>query len=111
MFFARRKSTGMSGRNGTKGRSALIAAARPCIDQLEGRTLLSFTAPVSYTTGTGAGAVTVADFNGDAKLDMAVANIANASTVTVLMGNGDGTFQPGSVYAAGVAASDITSGD
>lgn len=36
----------------------------------------------------------VADFNGDGNVDLAVANAQDAS-LTVLLGNGDGTFQPG----------------
>ena len=34
-----------------------------------------------------------ADFNGDGKLDLAMAN-QNDGTVSILLGNGDGTFQP-----------------
>ena len=37
--------------------------------------------------------VAVGDFNGDGKLDLAVAE-SISSTVSVLLGNGDGTFQP-----------------
>ncbi len=42
-------------------------------------------------------ALAVGDFNGDGKLDLAIANFAT-STVTILLGNGDGTFTqaPGS---------------
>jgi hypothetical protein len=39
----------------------------------------------------GAGGVVVGDFNGDGKLDMAVAD-SESSTLSVLLGNGDGTF-------------------
>jgi parallel beta-helix repeat protein len=40
------------------------------------------------------------DFNGDGKLDIAVADYSN-SMVLVVMGNGDGTFQTGKIYAVG----------
>jgi len=43
------------------------------------------------TISGGPDAVLVADFNGDGKLDLAVAN-GNNGTVTILLGNGDGTF-------------------
>ena len=43
---------------------------------------------------------------GDGQLDLAVANelMAGAGTVSVLLGNGDGTFQPQVTYAGGVRA-------
>ena len=44
-------------------------------------------------TGTTPMSVVTGDFNGDGKLDLAVAN-ANASNVTILLGKGDGTFTP-----------------
>jgi len=43
------------------------------------------------TISGGPDAVVVADFNGDGKLDLAIAN-GNNGTVTILLGNGDGTF-------------------
>jgi hypothetical protein len=50
----------------------------------------------------------VADFNGDGKLDLAHANLANSQnpdgTVSVLLGNGDGTFQTAVTYALGTNA-------
>ena len=50
-----------------------------------------------------------ADFNGDGKLDLAVVN--NNSTISIYLGNGDGTFQPKVDYPAGVAISRLAIGD
>ncbi len=46
-------------------------------------------------------AVAVADFDHDGKQDMAVANFS-AGTVSIFLGNGDGTFQPRRDFAVGV---------
>ena len=48
------------------------------------------------------------DFNGDGRLDLATANSLDG-TVSVLLGNGDGTFQPQVTYAEGSDA--IVAGD
>jgi len=53
-----------------------------------------------YPTGTSPQAVAVGDFNGDGKPDVAVVN-GNANTVSVLLGNGDGTFQAKTDFATG----------
>jgi len=45
-------------------------------------------------------AVAGGDFNGDGKKDLAVAG-AGSGVVSILLGNGDGTFQPHVDYAAG----------
>ena len=71
---------------------------------------LSFATAVVYDSGgSGADSVAVADVNGDGKPDLLVANEGNGSTgsVSVLLGNGDGTFQPAVTYGSGakVAAS------
>ena len=44
--------------------------------------------------------VAVGDFNGDGKADLAVANSCS-DNVSVLLGNGDGTFQAAVNYAVG----------
>src|SRR5262249_21007734 len=59
----------------------------------------------NYAVGQFSYAVEAADFNGDGFLDLAVTN-SISGTVSILLGNGDGTFQPArdySVYTAGWA--------
>ena len=65
----------------------------------------SFTAGDSYLTGAGLDAegIAVADFNGDGKPDLVVSDSLN-QTVTILTGNGDGTFTAGTPVSAGLPA-------
>lgn len=50
------------------------------------------------------------DFNNDGFLDIATAN-GNTNNVSVLMGNGDGSFQTGRTYSAGDTPFDLAAGD
>lgn len=61
----------------------------------------TFKSPVSYVAQANPVSVAVGDFNGDGKLDLAVLNLCGVdpggcsfSTLVLLLGNGDGTFQP-----------------
>jgi hypothetical protein len=63
-----------------------------------------------YATGKNPQAVAVGDFNGDGKPDLAVVN-ATADTVSILLGNGDGTFQAKVDYATGNAPQGVAVGD
>ena len=58
-------------------------------------------------------AITVGDFNGDGRLDLAVSNnsASAGNNVSVLLGNGDGTFKTQVQYAVGSNAFSIATGD
>lgn len=69
----------------------------------------TFQPVVTYSSGGFAAlAATVADINGDGKLDVLVFNCAPhgsstcaRGTIGVLLGNGDGTFEPAKTYSSG----------
>jgi hypothetical protein len=66
-------------------------------------TNVSLLAPANYATGLASQSVAVGDFNNDGKFDLAVANY-NGNTVSVLLGNGDGSFNSATNYAAGTGS-------
>ncbi len=63
------------------------------------RSFYYFHFPIFSSTFSTKPSVTSADFDNDAKLDLAVANSGD-NTVSVLLGNGNGTFQTPSKYGA-----------
>jgi hypothetical protein len=73
-----------------------------------------FTAKSQANTSIGANAVAVGDWNGDGHLDLAVANsgtVAAGGSVSVLLGNGDGTFKLQATLQAGAAANSVAARD
>src|SRR5208337_523765 len=84
------------------------------IEVLLGKGDGTFQAAVPYDTLNNANAVTVGDFNNDGNLDLAV-SIANAGSifgfVTILPGNGDGTFGSGVTLTSGALPSGIVAAD
>jgi hypothetical protein len=72
----------------------------------------SFQPQVSYTTGSQPRSVVVGDLNGDGVPDLVTANgSSTGNTISVLLGNGDGTFQTQQTYTTGTAPYDVVVGD
>jgi|HubBroStandDraft_1064217.scaffolds.fasta_scaffold06406_2 hypothetical protein len=76
----------------------------------------TFGPPTNFATGIQPEFLAVGDLNGDGNLDLAVANVAEFfgdGSVSVLFGNGDGTFQPAvtlatnALEAEGIAIADF----
>lgn len=84
---------------------------RPRLEVLGDRCLPSFLVPVSYAAGSSPGSVATGDFNNDTVLDLAVANYSGSGTVSVLLGNADGTFRPPVTSATGAYRSSLAVGD
>jgi hypothetical protein len=67
----------------------------------------------NFAVGPNPIAVAVGDFNGDRKPDIVTANLGRTGmpgdTVSVLLGNGDGTFQAPRTFPAGRSPTDLSS--
>jgi hypothetical protein len=71
---------------------------------------------ISYSAGIGPVSVAVADFNRDGIPDLAVANWGGVNqglqgTITILLGNSDGTFQAAVSYPTGLNSISVALGD
>jgi hypothetical protein len=69
----------------------------------------TFHAQRTFATGSGPGSVELSDVNGDGKPDLLVANKGSTgiNTVSVLLGNGNGTFQAPHAFAAGFSSNQV----
>lgn len=72
-----------------------------------------FADAVDYTTNEGPAGIVTADFDGDGNLDLAVANNRrdDGSTVSILLGEGDGAFADKSDISVGTAPYEIVALD
>lgn len=77
-----------------------VPVSRLRVEPLEERRLLAFSPAVIYDVGLSPLTLVAADFNGDGQGDLATAN-NDDYTVSVLLGNGDGTFQAPRTSSAG----------
>ena len=64
---------------------------------------VNFHSATKYQVGTNPVAAAMADFNSDGKLDLAVLN-AGSNDISILLANGDGTFQAAQNFALGNSA-------
>ncbi len=71
---------------------------------------LNFSPAAAFATGNSPYSVNSADFNGDGKIDLAVANYSGF-TISVLLGNGAGSFAPAVTYNVGTNPHSIISAD
>src|SRR5439155_808712 len=79
----------------------------------------TFQPAANYAVGMAPVSVAVADFNGDGKLDLVVANddvwdvsnLTYTNGISVLLGNGDGKFQPAVSVGAGTSPRSVAVGD
>ena len=101
---------------------AVVNEADNTVSVLLGKSDGTFAPQVTYATGLGPLAIVTGDFNGDGNLDLAVTNggcilsrdltlQCDGSTVSILLGNGDGSFRPHFEYATGNHPSSVAAGD
>src|SRR5208337_722152 len=91
---------GLPGPTGTASFTDLTTLVNLGSVGLAGPGMSSFQPQQTYGTGLATASVASGDFNGDGIADLAVANNGD-NTVSVLLGNGDGTFQAAVNYSAG----------
>src|SRR5712671_2883040 len=92
---------------------AVANKANNTVSILLGNGAGAFTTKSTPAVGSGANWIAVGDFDGDGILDIAVANVGStgAGGVSILLGNGDGTFTLRSSLSTGSGPFALTTGD
>jgi len=96
------------------GRSDLLLdnSAGATVSILLGNGDGTFQARQTIAAGNDPGSLVLADFNGDKRIDLAVSNhVGLSNTVSILLGNGNGTFQACHTFATGNFAPSILATD
>jgi hypothetical protein len=88
----------------TPVRQAILATAA------QGTTVALASPAPTYAVGKSPAAVVIRDFNGDGILDIVTANSGD-NTISLLLGNGDGTFKAATSIAVGISPVTIAAGD
>lgn len=84
-----------------------VATHRPRLEALEDRCLLTLSPAVSYAVAAYPLDMVVGDFNGDSKADLVT---IDATQVSVLAGNGDGTFGAAQTTTVGTGMRSVAAG-
>jgi hypothetical protein len=91
-----------------------LRGRRPCrplvLERLEDRVVPAFVAPLAYDAGHNPSSMVAGHFTDSGHLDLAVVD-AGSNNVSVLLGNGDGTFRTGQNYRVGQSPSSVAVGD
>ncbi|HSQ55465.1 MAG TPA: VCBS repeat-containing protein, partial [Gemmata sp.] len=97
-------------RSEPRGARRQSTAGKLAVENLDQRIVPAFLTPVDYATGSYPYSLVSGDFNNDTVLDLAVANYSGGN-VSVLLGNGDGTFQDAVSSTTGTYPLSIAAGD
>jgi hypothetical protein len=95
---------------------AVANAADSTVTVLLGHSDGTYVTKATLPVGNDAYSLAIGDFNGDGILDLAVANLGgtslfNGNSVSILLGNGDGTFATKATAAVGQYPSSVVVGD